>query len=56
MSDRSNTVPDDSRKFEWQAFTLIAVVLFPVLSIIGVAGYGFFIWMLQAIFGPPGHG
>jgi nitrate reductase NapE len=32
------------------------VFLFPALSIILVGGYGFAIWLLQLIFGPPGSG
>ena len=39
------------------AFIVIAVVLFPVLSVMLIGGYGFIVWMLQVFFfGPPGHG
>ena len=41
---------------EWKAFLFITVFLFPVLTLILVGGYGFGVWMLQIIFGPPGHG
>ncbi|GAM70845.1 periplasmic nitrate reductase component napE [Vibrio sp. JCM 19236] len=43
---------------EWKSFFFIAVVMFPVLSVILVGGYGFIVWMLQVfVLGPPGaHG
>ncbi|MDG3088358.1 trimethylamine N-oxide reductase system protein TorE [Vibrio hannami] len=47
-----------TRSLEWKSFLLITVVLFPVLSVALVGGYGFLIWMMQVLFmGPPGiHG
>lgn len=43
--------------YEWRAFLFIIVLLFPILSVMFVSGYGFFIWALQVFFlGPPGHG
>ena len=38
---------------ERRAFLLLAVVLFPVLSVAFVGGYGFLIWMYQIVNGPP---
>ena len=38
---------------ERRAFVLLAVVLFPVLSVAVVGGYGFLVWMFQIINGPP---
>ncbi len=56
----SNTSSDDdhviTRRGERRVFIFITVFLFPLLSIILVGGYGFVIWMLQLIFGPPGAG
>ncbi|MCP4957362.1 MULTISPECIES: periplasmic nitrate reductase, NapE protein [Photobacterium] len=44
-------------RYEWWAFLFIIILLFPLLSIALVSGYGFTIWALQVfIFGPPGHG
>jgi len=43
-----------TKRGERRVFIFIAVILFPALSIILVGGYGFAIWMLQLIFGPPG--
>ena len=31
----------------------VAVVLFPILSVMVVGGYGFLVWMYQIINGPP---
>lgn len=43
-----------SRKQELRLFLFITVILFPLLSVILVGGYGFLIWISQIIFGPPG--
>ncbi len=45
-----------SARREWAVFLFIVVALFPILSVVLVGGYGFLIWMLQLLFGPPGHG
>lgn len=42
-----------SKSEEWFAFFLLAVVLFPVLSVGIVGGYGFLVWMSQIVLGPP---
>ncbi|HGP4927490.1 TPA: trimethylamine N-oxide reductase system protein TorE, partial [Vibrio cholerae O1] len=48
----------EKRSLEWKSFLFITVVLFPILSVAFVGGYGFIVWMLQMfVFGPPGlHG
>ncbi|MGC9400911.1 trimethylamine N-oxide reductase system protein TorE [Vibrio genomosp. F10] len=48
----------EAHSLEWQSFLFITVVLFPILSIAFVGGYGFIVWMLQVfVLGPPGvHG
>ncbi|WP_104402521.1 trimethylamine N-oxide reductase system protein TorE [Vibrio penaeicida] len=58
MSNVNKVEPKEARSFEWKSFLLITVVLFPVLSVMFVGGYGFIVWMLQVFFlGPPGvHG
>lgn len=53
MMNKSDLSP--SRRREWQTFLLLTVVLIPLLSVITVAGYGFIVWFIQIIFGPPGH-
>jgi nitrate reductase NapE len=39
---------------ETRLFFFLIVVLFPVLSVAIVGGYGFFVWFLQMLLGPPG--
>ncbi len=43
-----------SRGREIAVFLLLAVVIWPFLSVAVVGGYGFLVWMSQMIFGPPG--
>jgi nitrate reductase NapE len=43
-----------SKAEELRAFLLLAVVMAPVLAGVIVSGYGFLVWMLQLIVGPPG--
>ncbi|MDN2566320.1 periplasmic nitrate reductase, NapE protein [Aquibium sp. A9E412] len=43
------------KKHETIAFLLLAFVLFPVLSVIFVGGFGFVVWMQHLVFGPPGY-
>jgi nitrate reductase NapE len=52
--DETLTVQQEKRS-ELKALAFIAIFLFPILSIIGVGGYGFIIWIMQLILGPPGH-
>lgn len=58
MSNVNKVAEKDSRSLEWKSFLLITVVLFPVLSVAFVGGYGFIVWAMQVFFlGPPGvHG
>lgn len=42
------------RKREVLAFIVLAIVIWPFLAVAVVGGYGFVVWMLQLIFGPPG--
>jgi periplasmic nitrate reductase NapE len=43
-----------SRREELLTFILLAVVIWPILTIGVVGGYGFLVWMYQLIAGPPG--
>lgn len=47
MSDKPIT-----KASELKAFLFISVVLFPLLSVAVVGGFGFVIWMSQLLFGP----
>jgi len=43
-----------TRRQERIAFLLVTAVVFPLLAILVVAGYGFMVWMWQLLFvGPP---
>jgi nitrate reductase NapE len=44
----------DSKAAELRAFLLLSVVMAPVLAVLVVSGYGFLVWMVQLIAGPPG--
>ena len=41
-----------TRKQELRAFLFLTVVTAPILSIMVVGGFGFFIWMYQLVTGP----
>jgi len=63
MNSDNSVSPDhaaarNSRSHELFAFLVLAVLIWPVLAVGVVGGYGFVIWMSQLVFGPPGppHG
>ncbi|WP_202844422.1 periplasmic nitrate reductase, NapE protein [Luteimonas saliphila] len=43
-----------SKRRELILFLFITVVLFPLLAVMIVGGYGFAVWIWQMIAGPPG--
>lgn len=43
-----------SRRGELAVFAIIAAVIWPILAVAIVGGYGFLVWMTQLVFGPPG--
>jgi nitrate reductase NapE len=43
-----------TRREEIFAFVVLAVLIWPVLAVAFVGGYGFLVWMYQIVFGPPG--
>ena len=45
-----------TRRGERRVFIFICVFLFPALSVILVGGYGFIVWIMQMILGPPTSG
>ena len=47
--------PGSTKGEEARAFLLITAVLAPALAVSIVVGYGFLVWMLQLIMGPPGR-
>ena len=44
----------NSRMSELLVFFTIVVLIWPVVAVGVVGGYGFLVWMIQMIFGPPG--
>jgi nitrate reductase NapE len=54
MTDpRDAAEPPSTRAEEWRSFLFFTVVMAPVLAVAIVGGYGFVIWMLQLVHGPP---
>ena len=43
-----------TKRRELLLFLFITVVLFPLLSVMIVGGYGFAVWIYQMFAGPPG--
>lgn len=50
--DSSNAVP--TQRDELIVFAIIAALIWPVVAVGVVGGFGFCIWMSQLILGPPG--
>ena len=55
------TIPDDpggdparERRRELLTFLFLAIVLGPALSVAVVGGFGFVVWIVQILAGPPG--
>jgi len=40
---------------ELRGFLLLSVVMAPVLAVAIVSGYGFLVWMVQLVAGPPSN-
>ncbi|WP_290749683.1 periplasmic nitrate reductase, NapE protein [Amaricoccus sp.] len=53
MPRDATAIQPATKSEERRAFLLLAVVLFPVLSVAIVGGYGFAVWMSQLVLGPP---
>jgi nitrate reductase NapE len=50
----TDSAPRNSRREEIVAFLVLAVLIWPFVAVGTVGGYGFIVWMLQIVFGPPG--
>ena len=53
QTDRAE--PPASRAEERLAFVVLAVFAAPAISATAIAGYGFVVWMIQILSGPPGY-
>jgi len=43
-----------TRSEELRSVLFLSVVMAPVLAVMVVGGYGFLVWMVQLVAGPPG--
>lgn len=52
----ANSHPPSSteKRSELLVFTIIVAVIWPIVAVGVVGGYGFLVWMSQMILGPPG--
>jgi periplasmic nitrate reductase NapE len=46
--------PQRTKRQELFAFVVLAVLIWPVVAVAIVGGYGFSVWMYQIVAGPPG--
>ncbi len=53
MTDQSISSSKDAAKREWLSFLFITLVFLPGITVLGVGAYGFTVWILQIIYGPP---
>ena len=53
-TEAKSAVASPSHRQELFAFIALAVLIWPVLAVGLVGGYGFLVWMYQIVFGPPG--
>ncbi|WP_299597386.1 periplasmic nitrate reductase, NapE protein [uncultured Microbulbifer sp.] len=54
MTEEQLPSSKEQRRREGRLVLFILVFLFPILAVAIVGGYGFAVWILQMIFGPPG--
>ena len=52
-SDEWDRLHKPSKFAEWATFLFVTVILFPGLAVAFVGGYGFVVWMMQVLNGPP---
>lgn len=53
MSDNDASTAPSSKEEERNGFLFLAVFLAPILSFVLIGGYGFAVWIMQMLFGPP---
>lgn len=58
--ERDQATPGEERNFlegrraELSVFAILALLIWPVIAVGLIGGYGFIVWMWQIVFGPPG--
>lgn len=45
---------DAGKKAEVLSFLFLAFIIWPILAVAVVGGFGFLVWMYQLVAGPPG--
>ena len=55
MTGNAETAETGRRSVEWRVFLFITMVLFPVLSVLIVGGWGLLVWITQMLSGPPSY-
>lgn len=50
----SEKPPSATWRAETFAFVVLAILIWPVVAVGVVGGYGFVVWMSQILLGPPG--
>lgn len=53
-TDMQRTEEKREKKRELGVFLFLAGILFPMLAVLVVSGYGFLVWIFQIFTGPPG--
>ena len=53
MSDQTLETDKGSARREWLTFLFVTLILLPGVTVVGVGAYGFVVWILQMIYGPP---
>ncbi|SEG49778.1 periplasmic nitrate reductase, NapE protein [Bosea lathyri] len=52
--NQPSSVAAATKRGEIFAFLVLAVLIWPIIAVGVVGGYGFLVWMWQVVFGPPG--
>lgn len=47
-------LPAPTKAGELLAFLILAVLIWPVIAVVVVGGWGFIVWVFQMLAGPPG--
>jgi len=54
LADTSHSQLPSTRSEELRSVLFLSVVMAPVLAVMVVGGFGFLVWMVQLVSGPPG--
>ena len=55
MTRRHPTTPEERQRKteEWRTWLFFTVFMAPILAVAAVSGWGFIVWMVQLVAGPP---